>query len=33
MSTDLVIEGFVMGHSTVGGDDATDAILSMYEQT
>jgi len=32
MSTDLVIDGFVMGHSTVGGDDATDAILSMYEK-
>jgi len=24
MSTDLVIDGFVFGHSTVGGDDATD---------
>ena len=32
MSTDLVIDGFVMGHSTVGGDDATDVILSMYEE-
>ena len=32
MSTDLVIDGFVMGHSTVGGDDATDAILAMYEK-
>ena len=32
MSTDLVIDGFVMGHSTVGGDDATDTILSMYEE-
>ena len=32
MSTDLVIDGFVMGHSTVGGDDATDAILSMYKK-
>ena len=31
MSTDLIIDGFVVGHSTVGGDDATDAILSMYE--
>ena len=31
MSTDLVVDGFVMGHSTVGGDDATDVILSMYE--
>ena len=32
MSTDLVIDGFVMGYSTVGGDDATDAILSMYKK-
>ena len=32
MSTDLVIDGFVMGHSTVGGDDATNAILAMYEK-
>ena len=32
MSTDLVIDGFVMSHSTVGGDDATDAILTMYKK-
>ena len=32
MSTDLVIDGFVFGHSTVGGDDATDTILEMYEK-
>ena len=32
MSTDLTIDGFVMGHSTVGGDDATDAILEMYKK-
>ena len=32
MSTDLVIDGFVFGHSTIGGDDATDTILSMYEK-
>jgi endonuclease V-like protein UPF0215 family len=32
MSTDLVIDGFVLGHSTIGGDDATDNILSMYEK-
>ena len=32
MSTDLIIDGFVMGHSTVGGDDATDAILAMYKK-
>ena len=32
MSTDLVIDGFVLGYSTIGGDDATDSILSMYEK-
>ena len=32
MSTDLLIDGFVMGHSTVGGNDATDAILDMYKR-
>tara|TARA_Y100001949_G_scaffold145243_1_gene128333 strand:+ start:544 stop:1119 length:576 start_codon:yes stop_codon:yes gene_type:complete len=32
MSTDLVIDGFILGHSTIGGDDATDSILSMYEK-
>jgi len=32
MSTDLVIEGFDFGHSTVGGDDATDVILAMHEK-
>ena len=32
MSTDLVIDGFGFGHSTVGGNDATDAILEMYEK-
>ena len=32
MSTDLVIDGFVVGYSTVGGDDATDSILTMYEK-
>ena len=32
MSTDLIIDGFVMGHSTVGGDDATCAILEMYKK-
>ena len=33
MVTDFVIDGFVFGHSTVGGDDATDVILSMYDNT
>jgi len=32
MSTDLIIDGFVFGYSTVGGDDATDAVLAMYEK-
>jgi len=32
MSKDLFIDGFVFDHSTVGGDDAADAILSMYEK-
>ena len=32
MSTDLVIDGFVLGNSSVGGDDATDAILTMHEK-
>ena len=32
MSTDLIIDGFVFGNSSVGGDDATDAILSMHDK-
>ena len=32
MSTDLTIDGFIMGHSTVGGDDATDTILDMHKR-
>ena len=32
MSTDLIIDGFVIGHSTVGGDDVTDVILDMYKR-
>ena len=32
MSTDLVIDGFVFDHSTVGGNDATNVILTMYER-
>ena len=32
MSTDMIIDGFVMGHSTVGGDDATDVILDMCKK-
>ena len=29
-TSDFIIDGFIFGHSTVGGDDATDTILSMY---
>ena len=31
MRRDFVIDGFVFGGATVDGDDATDAILHMYE--
>lgn len=27
---DFIIDGFVFGHCTIGGDDATDSILKMY---
>jgi uncharacterized protein len=30
--TDLVIDGFVLGAATVGGDDATSALLRMYRR-
>jgi uncharacterized protein len=30
--TDLVVDGFVFGAATVGGDDATDAVLRMYRR-
>jgi len=30
--TDLVVDGFVFGTATVGGDDATGAILRMYRK-
>ena len=32
MSTDMIIDGFVIGHSTVGGDDATAVILDMCKK-
>jgi len=32
MSTDLIIDGFIIGHSTVGGNDATDVILEMHKR-
>ena len=28
-TSDFIIDGFIFGHSTVGGDDATDTILSI----
>ncbi|HVC27753.1 MAG TPA: DUF99 family protein [Nitrososphaerales archaeon] len=30
--TDLVVDGFVFGAATVGGDDATGAVLRMYRR-
>ena len=32
MRRDFVIDGFVFGRTTLNGDDATDAILSMFER-
>jgi endonuclease V-like protein UPF0215 family len=32
MRTDLVIDGFVFGDATVGGDDATAAVLKMFRR-
>ena len=32
MRRDFIIDGFVFGHTTLDGDDATDAILQMYEE-
>lgn len=32
MRRDFVIDGFVFGHATLDGDDATDVILQMYEE-
>ena len=32
MRRDFVIDGFVFGSVTIEGDDATDAILKMYEE-
>jgi uncharacterized protein len=30
--TDLVVDGFVLGRATVGGDDATASVLRMYRR-
>jgi uncharacterized protein len=32
MRTDLVVDGFVFGAATVGGEDATGAVLKMYRR-
>jgi endonuclease V-like protein UPF0215 family len=32
MRRDFVIDGFVVGHATIAGDDATETILSMFEK-
>lgn len=32
MRTDLVVDWFVFGAATVGGDDATDAVLKMFRK-
>lgn len=32
MRRDFVLDGFVFGRATIGGDDATDKIISMYER-
>lgn len=31
MRRDLIIDGFVFGHATVEGDDATESVLAMYK--
>ena len=32
MSNDFVVDGFVFGNSTLKGDDATEAIIDMYNK-
>ena len=32
MRRDFVIDGFVFGKCTIGGDDATDSVLKMYSK-
>ena len=32
MRRDFIIDGFVFGYSTIEGNDATDAILQMYQK-
>lgn len=31
MRRDFIIDGFVFGHTTIAGNDATDSILQMYK--
>jgi len=31
MRRDLIIDGFVFGHATLEGDDATESVLAMYK--
>ncbi len=31
MRSDLILDGFVFGKATIGGDDATDSIIQMFE--
>jgi len=33
MRRDFVIDGFVLGSTTLEGDDSTDEIISMYENS
>jgi uncharacterized protein len=32
MRRDFIVDGFIYGHATVGGNDSTDIILSMVER-
>jgi len=32
MRADLIIDGFVFGRATLGGDDVTNSIISMFKQ-
>ena len=32
MRRDFIIDGFVFGHATIEGNDATDVILEMFEK-
>ena len=32
MRRDFVVDGFIFGHATIGGDDSTESILAMYDK-